>query len=72
MVTLEDFHTVPYCDDKHGLELHAHEQHEHKNHSVLHVEPKDPLNNYRRLNISQIPIKSFWINYNIKLVEHWK
>lgn len=57
MVTLEDFHTVPYCDDRHELVLHAHERHAHKNRNVLHVEPMDPLNNYRRLNISQKPIK---------------
>lgn len=55
MVTSIDFHTVPYCDDRHELVLHAHGRHARTIRNELHVEPMDPLNNCRRLNISRKP-----------------
>lgn len=59
VVTLINFHIVPYYDGRRVHVLHAHVQHEHKSRNVLHEVPKDLLNMLHRLNINQKPVKLF-------------
>lgn len=59
VVTLINFHIVPYYDGRRVHVLHAHVQHEHKSRNVLHEVPKDLLNMLHRLNINQKPAKLF-------------